>query len=201
MVISWDTFNVTGSRDQGLNPHSSVNKSVATMFVECGKKCPPFEYSSLGLTLWFENYFKLHDNLSCMPKVNQKYLVAAVWSFLCQMPSNTPCVRRCTILILMPIKWQRRSPTYIKLQRLWLPLRHGHGWLRYSVRLRVTGLFPFFILQQENLRNFRNVPCCPVFSPNFKVCGENFCISKLTWASLGLALLKRRVSARIRIRS
>ena len=51
VVISWDTFNVTGSRDQGLNPHSSVNKSVATMFVECGKKCPPFEYSSLGLTL------------------------------------------------------------------------------------------------------------------------------------------------------
>lgn len=45
VVISWDTFNVTGSRDQGLNPHSSVNKSVATMFVECGKICPPFEYS------------------------------------------------------------------------------------------------------------------------------------------------------------
>ena len=38
------------------------------------------------------------------------------------------------------------------------------GFVRPSPR---NWFIPLFILQQENLRNFRNVPCCPVFSPNF----------------------------------
>ena len=42
---------------------------------------------------------------------------------------------------------------------------------------------------RENLWNFWNVPCCPVFFlRDFKVCGENFCISQTDLASASTLL-------------